>query len=169
MSRLHVVSETPGLAEQLTSPSSLLSMNNNYEVTLGAVLSLSLFLFLSPLSFFLSFFFSIKWFRNPIPPEIQYLPSCKPCAIRFFKTEGDAMPISCKSLPYGSTKALAASILKEISIYLRSDGHNCKWWYCNTSYIIRNQMRNGRSGFSCLLWVHDCMPTKFRICSRGKQ
>lgn len=129
MPRLHVVSETPGLAEQLTSPSSLLSMNYNYEVTLGAVLSLSLafsliYLFLS---FFLSiFFFFIKWFRNPIPPEIQYLPSCKPCAIRFFKTEGDAMPISCKSLPYGSTRVLAASILKEISIYLRSDGHNCK-------------------------------------------
>lgn len=119
-------------------------------------------------SFFLSFFFfCIRWFRNLIPPEIQYLPSCKPCAIRFFKTEGDAMPISCKSLPYGSTRALVASILKEISIYLRSDGHNCKWWYCNTSYIIRNQERNGRSGFSCLLWVHDSMLTKFRICSRG--
>lgn len=166
MSRLHVVSETPGLAEQLTPPSSLLSMNYNYEVTLGAVLSLSLSL---SLTFIFSFFLFIKWFRNPIPPEIQYLPGCKPCAIRFFKTEGDAMPISCKSLPYGSTRALAASILKEISIYLRSDGHNCKWWYCNTSYIIRNQMRNGRSGFSCLLWVHDCMPTKFRIRSRGEQ
>lgn len=79
------------------------------------------------------------------------------------------MPISCKSLPYGSTRALAASILKEISIYLRSDRHNCKWWYCNTSYIIRNQERNGRSSFSCLLWVHASMLTKFRICSRGKR
>lgn len=117
MSRLHVVSETPGLAEQLTSPSSLLSMNYNYEVTLGEVLSL---LPTPPPPT------PRKWFRNLIPPEIQYLPSCKPCAIRFFKTEGDAMPISCKSLPYGSTRALVASILKEISIYLRSDAHNCK-------------------------------------------